>query len=216
MIRLYLVRHGETTANLEGIIQGHLDAPLTELGVKQAHAVAKRLANEKFAAAYASDSGRAAATAEIVAAGHSLPVETTSLLREAHFGQAQGWTAAEFAEQFPDEYARWRSDSSTYRAPGGETVESMVSRCGEFIRQLEDKHGEGEHALVVAHNGSVKALIIAALGLPIRMFSRLHSANASLSVLDIGQRPSLWMFNDTCHLDSLKTFAPDVEDPIGG
>ena len=65
---LLLIRHGQTQANLEGRVQGHSDAPLTELGQAQARAIAARLADDRPAALYVSPLGRARATAEIIGA----------------------------------------------------------------------------------------------------------------------------------------------------
>src|SRR5664279_1147846 len=96
-ITLYIVRHGQTVDNLENRIQGHTDSPLTKLGVRQAEAVADRLASENFSAIYSSDLGRAIHTAEIIAAKHDLPVQPTPLLRELNLGVAQGLTGDEFA-----------------------------------------------------------------------------------------------------------------------
>jgi len=213
MITLFLVRHGETVDNIEGRIQGQLDSPLTELGIRQSEAAAERLAAESLVAVYSSDLGRARTTAEIIAARHGLPVVTTELLREANFGQVQGWTSAQFAERLPVEYARWRSDSSAYRPPDGETVARMVARCGKFAADIAARHADGDQIVVVGHGGSIKALIIATCGLPERLFSRIHTANASVSIVHLAQRSSLWMLNDTCHLDSLRSVAPDADNP---
>ena len=55
----YLVRHGQTSWNRNGRVQGHTDVALSEEGVRQARAVAKRLAGRPFSAAYTSDLSRA-------------------------------------------------------------------------------------------------------------------------------------------------------------
>lgn len=128
MIALYLVRHGETVFNLEGRIQGHSDSPLTPLGIKQAKAIGKRLAFEKFDAIYSSDLGRALATAELIAAHHDQPIQTTQLIREANFDKVQGLTQKEFQERYPEDYRKWREDSVHFRPPGAETLESLISR----------------------------------------------------------------------------------------
>jgi broad specificity phosphatase PhoE len=65
MLDLWLIRHGETTWNAEKRIQGHMDSPLSVLGIRQVNALAKRLSNKKFDAIYSSDSGRAIQTATI-------------------------------------------------------------------------------------------------------------------------------------------------------
>ncbi len=203
MITLYLVRHGETVANTERRIKGHSDSPLSELGVKQVEAVADRLAGESFSAIYSSDLGRARATAEIIASRHDLPIRTTDLLREAYLGLAQDLTSDEFAEQYPEEYRRWREDPVANRPPQAERLESVIERCGAFLRQVRDTHDDGEQIVAAVHTGSVRGLICAACDLPVSCHPKIRSDNAALSILELGDRPGIRLLNDTCHLDGV-------------
>lgn len=211
MTPLFLIRHGETTYNAESRVQGHHDPPLTILGVRQAEAVAERLSAEHIEAVYSSDLRRAAATAEIIAARHSLAVERTHLLREANLGIFQGLTAAEIAEKYPDEFNDWRSNPASLRPPGGETVEQVVSRCREFLNVLENDARAKAGVVIVGHGGSLRGLVVAALGLPIEAYHKLHFSNAGLSIIEIGRRPALRLLNDTCHLRSLKSSDTDSD-----
>ncbi|MCL5103560.1 MAG: histidine phosphatase family protein [Armatimonadetes bacterium] len=175
MITLYLVRHGETEYNRQGRIQGQGDSPLTPLGVLQAEAVATRLAGETFAAIYSSDLGRAQSTAEIIAARHNLPVQTTPLLREAAFGIIQGLTRAEVETRFPIEEHEWRRDPRTHRPPGAEYPEDVIERCRRFLAEVIERHPstlrqaqgsgctDGERLLVVGHGGSVRGIVVASI-----------------------------------------------------
>lgn len=211
MATLYLVRHGETTFNAEGRIQGHLDAPLSDLGLRQAEMIARRLAGETFSAVYSSDLGRARVTAETIAKPHGLLVNTTPLLREANLGVVQGLTRAEVEERFPARLSVWRKDPSL-RPPEAETLGQVVQRCAEFLDTTLPGHGEDEKLLVVGHGGSVRGVIISALGLPVESFHMCHFSNASLTILDTGQHRGLWLLNDTCHLDKLRTDEEEVAD----
>jgi len=99
------VRHGETEWNLAGKEQGHLDSPLTALGVRQAQALANGLWGKGIQVIYSSDLGRAVRTAEIIADRLGLPLNVESDLRERHLGVMQGLTMKEFRDRFPDEAA---------------------------------------------------------------------------------------------------------------
>ncbi len=178
---------------------------MSALGLRQAEAIARRLSTERFDAVYSSDLGRASVTAEIVAKPHGLPVRTTQLLREANLGVIQGLTRAEVEEQFPEGLHVWRQEPTKQRPPGGETLEQVAERCAEFLSTTLPRHGHSEKLLVVGHGGSVRGVIISALGLPISTYRVFHFSNASLSILDTGEHPGLWLLNDTCHLLSIKT-----------
>jgi broad specificity phosphatase PhoE len=212
MITLYLVRHGETVHNLEGRIQGHADSPLTQLGTKQAEAAAARLASEKFDAIYSSDLGRAVATAKIISAPHSLPVQTTELIREGCFAKVQGLTHKEFEEKYPEDYRKWREDSVHYRPPGAETLESLISRCGKFLQMISEKHNDGECLLAVVHGGSLRGLICASCGQGPAFFRYMHMSNAGISILELGDRPALRLLNDTCHLRKVRVTEEDADN----
>src|SRR5512140_18596 len=98
-VDVFLVRHGETTWNREGRIQGSGDSPLTERGVAQARAVAARLAAERFEALHSSDLGRARETARHVAAAVKLEVTAHPGLRERSYGILEGKTWEEIARE---------------------------------------------------------------------------------------------------------------------
>ena len=211
MVTLYVVRHGQTVDNLENRIQGHTDSPLTELGVRQAEAVADRLASESFAAIYSSDLGRAMRTAEIVASRHSLLVNTTPLLRELNLGVAQGLTAEEFAERWPEEYRMWKSDSAAHRPPGGETIESIIERCRTFVEQVVPQYDDGDKLAVIAHGGTQRGLVCAVFGLPATFCVSMSVSNGSLSIIELGDRPYLRLHNDTCHVRGIEVTVSDVD-----
>lgn len=212
MIVLYLVRHGETVHNLEGRIQGHADSSLTPLGIKQAKAICKRLASEKFDAIYSSDLGRAVATAKIIASNHKQPVQTTELIREVYFDKVQGLTQKEFETKYPEDYRKWREDSINHRPPGAETLEHLISRCTEFLQVISHNHSDGERILAVVHGGSLRGLICAAVGYGPEFFRCVHTANASLSILELGDHPALQLLNDTCHLRQVLVTEEDADN----
>src|SRR3954470_14964460 len=95
-VRFLLVRHGESTYNAEGRIQGQQDAPLSERGRAQAERIAERVRGDAFDACFASDLSRAADTARAIMRYHSeTPFEYTTLLREIRFGVFEGKIAPE-------------------------------------------------------------------------------------------------------------------------
>lgn len=189
--------------NAEGRIQGHQDVPLSELGVRQAGAIARRLANVRLDAVYSSDLVRASRTAEIIAVSHGLPVQTTPLLRESSLGIIEGLTRAEIEERYST--SEWIWNPLTARPPGAETIEQVIDRARQFLDETLPKHPGGSNVLIVGHGGSVRGVIVAAVGFDAGMYRAMHFSNASLSLIETGERPGILFLNDTCHLDSMKT-----------
>ena len=100
--RIIAIRHGETTWNVDGRIQGHLDIPLNDVGLWQADQAAKALADESIAAIYSSDLQRAFVTAQAVAKVSNLTLNADPGLRERSFGDYQGQTFKQVEAADPD------------------------------------------------------------------------------------------------------------------
>lgn len=212
MIRLYLVRHGETEFNLQGRIQGHKDSPLTELGIRQANAVAKRLSAESFTAVYCSDLNRARRTAEIIVAHHPLELQVTPLLRERAFGVLEGLTRADIEEFYLADENEWRRDTSIPPPGQSETHAQVVERCAEFLDMLIREYESDARILVVGHGGTMHGMMVAACRLPIEFYRMQHYSNASISIIDIGDNPRVRCLNDTCHLHDVEVTDVDADN----
>lgn len=198
----HLVRHGETRWNRDGRIQGHADAELSERGRQQMHRLAERLAGCKFAAVYASDLGRAVQSADLIVEGRGVSVETDSDLRELSYGAWEGLTQEEAEALAPADYAaRMAMDGDAFAAPGGETRRELFSRVRAFYERTAARHSSSGSILVVAHTGSIRALLICILGLPDDCFWRFRVDHGSLSIVsNHPQGSTLELWNAVPHV----------------
>ena len=168
--RLFLVRHGESTYNAEGRLQGQADPPLTQRGRAEAETLARALDGVAPAQAISSDLVRARETAALL--GYPAP-RTDARLREIHVGEWQGRMLAEFP---PGPEPSWRGGPLV--PPGGETWPELVTRVGGIVDELLADSGPW---LVVAHGGVVRAAIAHLTGADARQLA--GPANASVTVL---------------------------------
>lgn len=201
--KLFLVRHGETSWNAGGRFQGHSDIPLTDRGKLQAESLANRLNKKKIDSFYSSDLIRAQETAEILAIPHKLTVHSMKELREINFGQWEGLTSQEIAENYSEISSEWWSNPLTTQIPSGEKLQDVVYRCKEAIAKIiEDQAGNNN--VIVAHGGVIRVIVGSALGLDLNMFWKLRMDNVSLSIIEFHGRDKaiLELYNDTCHLNS--------------
>ncbi len=158
--RLVLLRHGQSTWNLAGRLQGQtMDVELTELGRQQAHCAAKRLAAAMPSATpiFCSDQLRARQTAEIVAAELRSPIYFDARLREQDLGDMTGKFASELAA-LPTPSGLHISE---IRWGGGESVADVYQRSLDF---LADWPADLELGIVVGHGDSLRILAAAAAG----------------------------------------------------
>ena len=169
--RLILLRHGQTHYNASLRMQGQLDTELSELGVRQAHAVGRVLAPRRPWAIVSSDLQRAHETAKALASEVSLEVHTDRRLRETHLGNWQGMSHSEVDELWPNARTQWRS-TPRWAPPEGESRIDVAVRTRRVVDELLQSSAEwDEHpAVLVAHGGAIAALTAALLELPVEQY----------------------------------------------
>ena len=175
--------------------------PLSDLGRRQAEALARRLAHEEIHAIYASDLQRAWETAAVLAAPHGLEVYPEPRLREMHFGVWEGLTFAEIEERYPGSFDALTTDPLAAGPPGGETMGQVMERVQSLLEDLQRRHRQ-QTVLLVAHGGTFQMLICHTLGLTPRARWQFRLSPASLSELYLFPEGGiLTRLNDTCHLE---------------
>ena len=101
---VYFIRHGETDFNLKGIIQGQLDIPLNETGIKQAYETKDKLTNLKIDIIFCSPLIRAKQTAEIINEKLNVPIVYDNRLKEFNAGDKQGIVAKTLTPEEKEEF----------------------------------------------------------------------------------------------------------------
>ncbi len=203
--RILIVRHGETEWNLEGRVQGHLDSPLTDLGVKQAEAAAEALLSESIDLLVSSDLLRARKTAEIISSRLGMGALIDARLRERNLGSVQGFTKDELQQQHPVEFESFPSSGPDHAYPGGETTRQHVDRIVACLTDLAEEH-TGKHIAVVTHGGSVSCFLRYVLDLPMDRPRRFSLFNACFSRFTLtGDQWRLDSWGEVHHLRHLGT-----------
>jgi broad specificity phosphatase PhoE len=163
---IYYIRHGETSWNAEGRLQGAQDVPLNDLGRKQAAHVGRILADlfvrdgrDKATLSFVSSPlGRARSTMELVRRELNLPPSDYGLddrLREIAYGQWEGSTLAEMQAADPELFERRQREKWTVAPPGGESYLAVQARMQSWYDALR------EDTVAVAHGGTARALMVA-------------------------------------------------------
>jgi broad specificity phosphatase PhoE len=160
---LLIIRHGQSEWNLEHRWQGWLDAPLTNLGVRQAEERAALLLTSGFAPrrVHCSDLGRARRTAEIMAGVLGVGWKADTGLRERGGGEWEGSTTAEVQARWPGMLDQWRRGEIT-KPPGGEDDDTVFAR---FDAAMSTLLADGTPTMVVTHGGVLR-LIATRAGVP--------------------------------------------------
>lgn len=158
---IYLIRHGETTANVSKIFAGISDVALTEKGITQAIRVAEKLKGIKLDALYSSDLMRAIDTAKSIADLQNIEIQSLNAFREMNFGVWEGMRFSEIQASDPDRLQKWFDDFEHFVVPGGESVKEMFERVTEAYNGIIMQYGMDSHRqiAIVAHGGVIQALL---------------------------------------------------------
>lgn len=162
---------------------GHLDVPLSPLGIAQLEALSRRLRGIAFDAIYCSDLTRTRHSAEILAAPHRLTPVRDPALREFAMGEWDGLTAEQIRALDARAFEAWMADVGRFQFPGGESLSDLVARAVPAFEALVARHAGGTVG-VVAHGGSNRAILCHALGLGPERLLALGQDYAALSVLE--------------------------------
>ena len=203
MVRIILVRHGETTWNTEGRYQGQEDTPLSPRGLAQGHAAAKALKDTPIDAAISSPLSRALTTCRFIADLHGLSVETDARLTEISHGTWEGRYADDIEANYPEEFHLWHTRPEQVQMPEGENLEDVRSRARAALEEIATRH-EGKTVLIAAHDAVNKVLLCDVLGLALKSFWQMKQDNACIDVLEKeNDRWRLVLLNHTAHLGYL-------------
>ena len=160
---LYLIRHGQSTYNLENRFTGWKDVDLTDLGQKQAKEASNLLTNHKFDLAFTSTLVRAQNTLDIILAnlGISLKVIKNEALNERDYGDLVGQNKDEASKKFGKEQVQiWRR-SFDIPPPNGESLEMTYNRTIPYFNSVIKPHLlNGKNIILVAHGNSIRSIIM--------------------------------------------------------
>ena len=213
-IRLVLVRHGLSSFNAKGLIQGRTnDSLLTDEGYEQAFKAGKALSKINFDKIFSSPLVRAAETAKTIKKSFKKEQEIIfdDNLLEVDLGDWSGLKIDEIKNKFPEIYPIWktdpenlilkRSNNKTYKP-----IQELFDQANNFIENIKKNYLDKDlNILVVGHNAILRCLILLLLGKPNHGFRKIRLENASFSILNISIhgnsfKTQIECLNQTSHL----------------
>ncbi|MDZ4277935.1 MAG: histidine phosphatase family protein [Dehalococcoidia bacterium] len=210
-MRLLLIRHGESSANAETRLQGHVDYELSERGRRESDLLAFRLASAQIDVLYSSPLSRARKTAEVIAARLGIGIELEPGLVERDVGELGGLTRDEIRARHPD-YVKARTEGAPIvMIDGWESDEGMAERVERTIGTIIERHA-GQTVAAVTHGGVITMFCRRMLAFPTVRPVPFSVSNASITTVDVAggdfdprlrARIQLVTLNDTCHLAGL-------------
>ena len=189
-MKIYLMRHGETDYNKKGLIQGSLDIPLNEYGIRLAELTRDGFRKEglKFDKAYCSPLIRARQTADILLEGQDTPISYDDRICEMNFGEGEGILLKDISIKPEYENIDYLfHDPEKYVATEvGESYEALFQRVKDFLEQeIYPKENTYKNVLVCCHGGIIRAFLSFLKKLQLSQFWNNHQPNCRVNIIEI-------------------------------
>jgi len=213
--KIYIIRHGQTDFNLQGIVQGSgVDSSLNATGRAQAQAFFEMYGAVPFDKVYTSSLKRTAQTvAQFIEKG--IPHEALSGLNEISWGTNEGQKIT------PDEDAyyhwmlqQWQSGNTSLRIQGGECPEEVAARQQPVINKIL-ANDKDKTILICMHGRALRILMCQLLHYPLKSMDLFQHTNLCLYLLEFtGTLFNAKKYNDTAHLNNIKIPKTEREQSI--
>lgn len=182
-LKIYFIRHGETTFSQTGGYCGRIDPELTAEGHQMAHAFAEAYKTLPWKAIYCSPMKRTIATAKPLCEATGMELNLRDGLKEIDYGEWEGQTPEYVKEHFNEDYVRWLTEPAWNPPTEGETAVQIASRASLVITEIEQNYPDG-NVLVVSHKATIRVLLCSLLGIDLgRYRDRIDMPAASVSVV---------------------------------
>ena len=185
MVRIFLVRHGETAWNRDEVFRGRADIPLDENGRSQAGRASEFLRGEGLAAVYSSPLLRATETAKRIAMPHGLSVNKDQAFIDMDFGEWEGKSHGAVKSSYPLIYERWLGEPHRARIPGGETLAKVRKRGFTAFSRIAQKHRKDDSIAIISHRVVTKLLLCALLGIGNSRFWQIRQDTCCINLVEL-------------------------------
>src|SRR5215471_13596085 len=202
MTKILLTRHGHVEGIQPERFRGRAELALTERGLAEAAALAKRIAGGwKPVMIYTSALQRCVTTGTLIGKACGIRAESLNGLMDIDFGAWQMRTHAEVEAEMPQAYRRWKTQPQRVRFPDGESLQDLLARTGDVLRLVLDRHPR-DTVVMVGHDSVNRAILLQLLDQPLSAYWRLAQSPCALNEIDIvGDKVTVQRINDTAHVD---------------
>lgn len=201
MTKIILTRHGHVEGIAPERFRGRAELTLTELGLAQAKAVARRIASGwRPTMIYTSPMRRCVTTAEAIARSCNSPMQELSELNDIDYGAWQWKTYEEVKMAWPQLFSAWKTTPHLVRFPDGDALQDLVARTADALRIVLGRHPI-DTAVIVGHDSVNRALLLQLLDHPLSAYWRIAQDPCCLNEIDfVDGTLRVLRINETLHL----------------
>ena len=209
-MRLYLVRHGQTSWNISGRAQGHTDIHLDPTGLDQAARVGEAFMDIAVDRVISSDLSRSAQTAAPISKATGIPLELRSDLRERSFGEWEGLSFTEVTARLQQKAADNGISPQEVRPPGGESFQDVWDRLDPIYNMLCNAEGS---IVVVSHGGTLSLLAAKLIRGTLDTSRAFRLANTGITEMELRSEGLFLIvrYSDTQHLGNARVLSGNID-----
>ncbi|SHI59722.1 alpha-ribazole phosphatase [Lutispora thermophila] len=186
MLKLYIIRHGETDLNKPGVFFGSKDIELNEAGKRQCRELEKAMENIELDVILSSPLKRCMQTAQGIASTKGLKVDIVEEMREMDFGLWEGCHYHDVARLYPDDWKKGIDDWKNMSPTKGECFRDFYFRVKNALEKIIRIY-YGKNVALITHGGCMRVMISALLGLKEDGFWNFYFEHGKYSLLEIEQ-----------------------------
>jgi broad specificity phosphatase PhoE len=194
LINIYVARHGETTWNVEGRIQGRSDPDLSPMGHVQSQALLEQLKGRSLSAIYTSTLKRSFRTAQPIADHFGLTIQRQPELNEIAFGILEGKQGLDFDGEVKSEWERFKENRFGYRMPEAENYTDVLNRVRPFAEKILQAH-QGQEILIVGHRVVNQMLIGVLTNYPPEEMLKIQQSNGCFYLIKKNGETKVFYYN---------------------
>ncbi|HEY9729850.1 MAG TPA: histidine phosphatase family protein [Chroococcales cyanobacterium] len=201
-LKLYFLRHGQTSCSRANSFCGSSDPELTPDGLEMAQAFADAYQSTPWEAVFCSPMGRTIATAKPLCEAISMQPELRDGLKEIDYGKWESKTPDIVNQEYHDDYIRWTADPAWYPPTEGELAVAIAHRALQVVEEIKHRVPSG-NILVVSHKATIRIILCSLLGIDVGRFRfRLSCPVGSVSIVEFSSHgPLLHVLADRAHLN---------------
>ncbi len=203
MLKLYIVRHGQTQWNIEKRMQGWKDSDLTPKGIEGAIALGKRLKDVDFKCIYSSSSHRTIHTAELIRGDRDISIIPDDKLREINLGNWEGQAEEELIRIDGQRYKAFWEAPHLYQAESGENFFQVRDRADAALQKILKENTDG-NILIVSHAVFIKSLLSLFKSLPVeQLWNQPFIHGTGLSIVEVSDNSAeIILEGDMSHVEA--------------
>lgn len=202
MTHILLTRHGHVDGISPPRFRGRHDLPLTQTGRDQARQLGAFLAasGQKIDAIYTSPLGRCVETGNAITAATNLKATVMHNLLDIDYGDWTGKTLEEVERTDPERYALWWRLPQLVRPPKGDSLQDLVARTAEAVREIIASHPDGR-VVVVGHDSTNRAMLLTLLDLQPSAFWQFQQSPCNITEIEVSSHSVIVKcINETTYL----------------